>query len=107
MASLEKDMKHDHADIHAIHQEVSGDEGTLSHAYEAENREHEMGLWEAFQTYPWACFWAFLMCFTIVCRFRACHLNPLMMVCRSWSLSICSYAAAGLPLAPSNASTVS
>lgn len=35
-------------------------------AFDGENREHEMGVWEAVQTYPWACFWAFIMCFTIV-----------------------------------------
>ncbi|KAK2598676.1 hypothetical protein N8I77_012071 [Diaporthe amygdali] len=35
-------------------------------AFDGENREHEMGTWEAVKTYPWACFWAFIMCFTIV-----------------------------------------
>lgn len=78
MASLEKDMKHDHTEIHAIHHEVLGDKETLSHAYEAENREHDMGLWEAFKTYPWACFWAFLMCFTIVME------SFDMFLCGSW-----------------------
>lgn len=100
-------MKNDHTEIHAIHHEVLGDKETLSHAYEAENREHEMGLWEAFRTYPWACFWAFLMCFTIVCKFFKYHSDLLTKVCRSWSLSTCSYAAAGLPLAPFSVNTVS
>lgn len=35
-------------------------------AFDGENREHEMGVWEAAKSHPWACFWAFVMCFTIV-----------------------------------------
>ncbi|KAJ3496121.1 hypothetical protein NLG97_g2889 [Lecanicillium saksenae] len=35
-------------------------------ALDGEKREHEMGLWEAAKSHPWACFWAFIMCFTIV-----------------------------------------
>lgn len=38
----------------------------IEDAVDAENREHEMGLWEAAKKHPWACFWAFVMCFTIV-----------------------------------------
>lgn len=107
MASQEKDMKHDNTEIHAIHHEVLGDGDILSNAYEAENREHEMGLWEAFRTYPWACFWAFLMCFTIVRKFHTYHLALLTMLGRLWSLSTCSCAAAGPPSAPSSVSSVS
>jgi SP family general alpha glucoside:H+ symporter-like MFS transporter len=35
-------------------------------AYDAENREHEQTTWQALKSHPWAAFWAFLMCFTIV-----------------------------------------
>ncbi len=38
----------------------------MSDAFHGENREHEMGMWEAFKNYPMGCFWAFIMCFTIV-----------------------------------------
>ncbi|TQS31737.1 hypothetical protein Golomagni_07972, partial [Golovinomyces magnicellulatus] len=38
----------------------------LEDAFDAENREHEMGVWAAAKKHPWACFWAFTMCFTIV-----------------------------------------
>lgn len=38
----------------------------LTDAVDGENHEHEMGVWEAAKQYPWACFWAFIMCFTIV-----------------------------------------
>lgn len=35
-------------------------------AVDGENREHEMGVWDAVKSHPWACLWAFIMCFTIV-----------------------------------------
>lgn len=38
----------------------------LGDAVDGENREHEMSVWAAAKTYPWACLWAFIMCFTIV-----------------------------------------
>ncbi|TID27856.1 maltose permease [Venturia nashicola] len=38
----------------------------LASAYDGENREHNMGVWEAVKLHPMACFWAFLFCFTIV-----------------------------------------
>jgi MFS transporter, SP family, general alpha glucoside:H+ symporter len=38
----------------------------LSSAYDGENREHAMGVWEAVKLHPMACFWAFIFCFTIV-----------------------------------------
>ncbi len=42
------------------------DKDLLADAFKAENVEHEMGLWEAAKTHPLACFWAFIMAFTIV-----------------------------------------
>ncbi|KFY35428.1 hypothetical protein V494_05927 [Pseudogymnoascus sp. VKM F-4513 (FW-928)] len=38
----------------------------MSDAVDGENREHEMTMLAAVKQYPWACFWAFVMCFTIV-----------------------------------------
>jgi SP family general alpha glucoside:H+ symporter-like MFS transporter len=38
----------------------------MNDALNGENREHEMGVWAAVKKHPWACFWAFTMCFTIV-----------------------------------------
>jgi SP family general alpha glucoside:H+ symporter-like MFS transporter len=35
-------------------------------AYDGENREHAQTTWGAFKSHPWAAFWAFIMCFTIV-----------------------------------------
>jgi SP family general alpha glucoside:H+ symporter-like MFS transporter len=35
-------------------------------AIEAENAEHNMGVWEAVKAYPMASFWAFIMSCTIV-----------------------------------------
>lgn len=46
--------------------EILDNANLLNEAFDGENREHEMGAWEAAKKYPWACFWAFLMCFTIV-----------------------------------------
>lgn len=46
--------------------EVLGNKDLISDAIEGEIQEHEMGVWEAVKTHPWACLWAFIMCFTIV-----------------------------------------
>ena len=35
-------------------------------AYDGERYEHSMGTWAAAKAQPWACFWAFIFCFTIV-----------------------------------------
>lgn len=64
-------MDHKDVDIYdkengAVHSEVLVDNDAMNSAIEGENREHQMGVWEAAKTYPWACFWAFTMCFTIV-----------------------------------------
>lgn len=48
------------------HSDVLVNPDLMHEAFDGENREHEMGVWEAVQTYPSACFWAFIMCFTIV-----------------------------------------
>ncbi|GFZ47582.1 hypothetical protein JCM24511_05326 [Saitozyma sp. JCM 24511] len=46
--------------------DIRGDQELLADAFQGENREHEMGMWEAFKEYPMACLWAFTMSFTIV-----------------------------------------
>ena len=62
----------EHVDVPAIkekgvgHGDVLGNADVMHDAFDGENREHEMGFAEAVKTYPWACFWAFIMCFTIV-----------------------------------------
>lgn len=57
----------DELEKHNIHQsEILVDANLMSNAYGAENREHEMGVWDAVKTHPMACFWAFVFCFTIV-----------------------------------------
>jgi SP family general alpha glucoside:H+ symporter-like MFS transporter len=50
--------------------EVLAKQDLMGDAFDGENREHEMGVWAAAKKYPWACFWAFLMCFTIVRSYR-------------------------------------
>ncbi|KAJ5915774.1 hypothetical protein N7454_010915 [Penicillium verhagenii] len=52
--------------IDVLHAEVLGNADLLKDAFDAENREHEMGVWESVKAHPWACLWAFTMCFTIV-----------------------------------------
>lgn len=47
-------------------EKVLDDAHLLNEAFEGENKEHEMGAWEAAKKHPWACLWAFTMCFTIV-----------------------------------------
>ncbi|KAH6880105.1 general substrate transporter [Thelonectria olida] len=52
------------ADI--LHAEVLKNQDLMTDAFDGENREHELGVWEATKLHPWACLWAFIMCFTIV-----------------------------------------
>lgn len=49
-------------------EKVLDDADLLNDAFAGENKEHEMGVWEAAKKHPWACLWAFTMCFTIVSR---------------------------------------
>lgn len=46
--------------------EILKNEDLMHEAFEGENHEHSMGVWEAAKSHPMACFWAFIMCFTIV-----------------------------------------
>lgn len=45
---------------------VLNDIDLLDDAYAGENREHAEGMWASVKAHPWACLWAFIMCFTIV-----------------------------------------
>lgn len=45
---------------------VSNDKDLMNEAFAAEDAEHNMGMLEAVRAYPMACFWAFIMAFTIV-----------------------------------------
>jgi SP family general alpha glucoside:H+ symporter-like MFS transporter len=44
----------------------------LTEAFEGENLEHQQGVWAGVKAHPWACFWAFIMCFTIVSQSAPC-----------------------------------
>ncbi|CAI7640547.1 unnamed protein product [Penicillium glandicola] len=46
--------------------EVLVNSDIMNDAFDGENREHEMSTWLAIKSHPWACLWAFTMCFTIV-----------------------------------------
>lgn len=48
------------------HSEILVDKELMTNAFEGENREHEETVWQAAKAHPMACFWAFIMCFTIV-----------------------------------------
>lgn len=74
------------------HSEVLVDQNLMNDAFEGENAEHAMGVWEAVKTHPSACFWAFTMCFTIVRRdaSRAQITDHRLIRNRSWSRSTCS-----------------
>ncbi|KAJ5646942.1 hypothetical protein N7490_003314 [Penicillium lividum] len=52
--------------IDVLHDEVLNSKDLLKDAFDAENHEHEMGVWDSMKAHPWACLWAFTMCFTIV-----------------------------------------
>ena len=51
---------------------AKGAEYDMTAAIEAENEEHNMGVWEAVKAYPMASLWAFIMSCTIV----SCALTP-------------------------------
>lgn len=90
------DEKHvsdtDHVD--AATSKVLADSDLMNDAFTGEAKEHEQGLWEAVKTHPKACFWAFIMCFTIVSfpnHRLFIHFWLLITVfSRSWSPSTCS-----------------
>lgn len=73
------------------------DPNILNDAYLGENREHEMGSWEAAKKHPMACLWAFIFCFTIVSCSTEVYMPltytlqaDLPLPNRLWSPSTCS-----------------
>lgn len=64
MKNQEKVVQAEPADL--LHSEVLDSDLLMNDAIDGENKEHQMGLWAAVKAYPWACLWAFTMCFTIV-----------------------------------------
>jgi SP family general alpha glucoside:H+ symporter-like MFS transporter len=74
MSSLNE--KEGHGSIEIQHNEVHGAEvlanrDLMNDAFDGETQEHEEGVWASAKAHPWACFWAFIMCFTIVSFLRA------------------------------------
>ncbi|KAH8777215.1 major facilitator superfamily domain-containing protein [Hyaloscypha finlandica] len=61
-----KDEVHEGEQVDALHPEVLVNPDLMGDAVDGENREHEMGVWEAVKSHPCACLWAFIMCFTMV-----------------------------------------
>ncbi|OIW24577.1 general substrate transporter [Coniochaeta ligniaria NRRL 30616] len=53
-----------HVDV--LHSKVLDNSDLMNDAFDGENHEHEQTLWAAAKSHPWACFWAFTMCFTII-----------------------------------------
>lgn len=64
--SSDIETKEDSHPVDVQHAEVLANPDLMKDAFAAEEREHEMGVWEAVKKHPKACFWAFIMCFTIV-----------------------------------------
>lgn len=66
------------------------DQDVMLNAFDGENREHEMGMWEAAKKHPMACIWAFTFCFTIVSCWRtiiSCRTST--NIHRLWNHLIC------------------
>ena len=66
MSSHAMEHDHDFKNQDILHSEVVGNKEMMATAFDGENREHEMGMMEAIKSYPMACMWAFIFCFTIV-----------------------------------------
>lgn len=75
-------------------------------AVEAENAEHSMTVLEAVKAYPMACFWAFVMSFTIV----SCPTLPSEVrsadSCRLWNPTMYSSLETSWPFPPSETGSV-
>ena len=82
-----KDESHkgDEADI--FNSKVLVNPDLMGDAVDAENREHEMGMWAAVKSHPWACLWVFIMCFTIVSLFLCIRLYFQFLDLESWEFA--------------------
>lgn len=69
----------DHEKATFEHGDVLADQDVLHEAYRAENFEHESTMWQAAKAHPQACFWAFIMAFTIVMESFDMFLNGNMV----------------------------
>jgi SP family general alpha glucoside:H+ symporter-like MFS transporter len=61
-----KDEVSEGEQVDTLYPEILVNPDLMGDAVDGENREHEMGMWAAAKSHPWACLWAFIMCFTIV-----------------------------------------
>jgi SP family general alpha glucoside:H+ symporter-like MFS transporter len=92
--------KDEQGSVEVSHNEVKdpvvlGNRDLMNDAFDGENQEHQEGVWASAKAHPWACFWAFIMCFTIVSElesescarvFGGTQLTP----SRLWNPLICS-----------------
>lgn len=62
--AVDEKIADEKADV--LYSDVLINQQLMNDAVDGENREHEMGMLAAIKQYPWACFWASVMCFTIV-----------------------------------------
>jgi hypothetical protein len=72
------DVQHEHdiktkdeSQVGVKHDHILVDPELMNDAFDGENHEHEQSVWQAAKSHPWACLWAFTMCFTIVSDFPA------------------------------------
>ncbi|WQF77564.1 Putative major facilitator, sugar transporter, major facilitator superfamily [Colletotrichum destructivum] len=72
--------------VDAPNSKVLGDTDFMNDAFDGENEEHELGMWEAVKTHPKACFWAFIMCFTIVMESFDMFLNGNFVAQRAFQM---------------------
>jgi MFS transporter, SP family, general alpha glucoside:H+ symporter len=54
------------AHVDADQSKILANQDLMADAFDGENHEHEQTVWQAVKAHPWACLWAFIMCFTIV-----------------------------------------
>jgi len=66
---VEPNEKSQAGNVDVRHSEVLYNPDFMSDAVDGENREHAETAWASIKSHPWACLWAFVMCFTIVSTF--------------------------------------
>ncbi|TEA22606.1 General alpha-glucoside permease [Colletotrichum sidae] len=81
------DEKHENPHhIDAANSKVLADSDLMNDAFDGENEEHNQSLWSAVKTHPKACFWAFIMCFTIVMESFDMFLNGNFVAQRAFQM---------------------
>jgi SP family general alpha glucoside:H+ symporter-like MFS transporter len=48
-----------------LHSEILVNKDLMTDALQGEDTEHQQTLWQAVKSHKMACFWAFVMCFTM------------------------------------------